>query len=425
MHPSKNPKRSTDDSASSPTTSTSSAEPDDDQLDSEESHFQEEDVDEEPKGKKRPRSPKEKEKVPQVATEKSKSQTEPSDNFIALINPERQLQQAQRGQYHEPQPNQVQSQQTPQQDRNFFAAISQLVQAAQLFERLGERDALRLVLCSKQTCTLLPQIFDHCWIRYHRNRNFQAHKPKRLFIVTPRLDQLLNNQTFSQLSEITFAHFWNYPLPKLPDTITSIKFGHHFDCAISADNLPSSLTYLTLGEGFDHPITSLPCHLTHLKFHKSSRFNHPISANNLPSKLTHLTLGWSFDRPIENLPCQLTHLKFSKISNFTHPVSTANLPSKLTHLQLGRFSQYITSLPPSVQQVTFMDRGYNHRVDHLSKGIRFLTYEKQPYQYSNTFSYDTDQLKKRSKSKKEKAGPVNIDSSLLTSNIGERFFFNS
>jgi len=69
---------------------------------------------------------------------------------------------------------------------------------------------------------------------------------------------------------------------------------------------------------------------------KRSKFNQPI--NNLPISITHLTLGWFFNQPINNLPNSITNLTLNH--NFNQPIN--DLPNSITHLILGHdFNQPI------------------------------------------------------------------------------------
>lgn len=72
-----------------------------------------------------------------------------------------------------------------------------------------------------------------------------------------------------------------------------------FDAPI--DNLPRSLTHLTIAGEFNQPINRLPLNLTHLTL--MGRFNQYL--DNLPASLTHLVIGEPFKKPINRLPPKL------------------------------------------------------------------------------------------------------------------------
>lgn len=104
------------------------------------------------------------------------------------------------------------------------------------------------------------------------------------------------------------------------------------------DNLPESLTSLTIGHEFNRPIKNLPPLLKRLKIGDS--FNQLI--NYLPRNLHHLSLGDSFDLPLINLPTSLKKLylgnKFNQLLSF--------LPLSLTDIRLGlSTNQEICHLP--------------------------------------------------------------------------------
>jgi len=71
-------------------------------------------------------------------------------------------------------------------------------------------------------------------------------------------------------------------------------------------------------------------HDDHIYSFNKSKFNRPI--NNLPISITHLTLGYFFNQPINNLPNLITYLTLDNY--FDQPIN--NLPNSITHLTLGR-----------------------------------------------------------------------------------------
>ena len=68
------------------------------------------------------------------------------------------------------------------------------------------------------------------------------------------------------------------------------------------------------------------------KYWKISKFNQPI--NNLPNSITHLTLGLDFNQPINNLPNSITNLTLGQ--KFNQQIN--NLPNSLTHLEFYEYS---------------------------------------------------------------------------------------
>eukprot|EP01112_Ceratiomyxa_fruticulosa_P003559 TRINITY_DN1387_c0_g2_i2.p1 TRINITY_DN1387_c0_g2~~TRINITY_DN1387_c0_g2_i2.p1 ORF type:complete len:319 (+),score=65.54 TRINITY_DN1387_c0_g2_i2:189-1145(+) len=181
--------------------------------------------------------------------------------------------------------------------------ICQLIQAANLFQKLDLKSILSLAHTSKQIFKQLsPLISDRFMCYFHANTNIQHFHPKKFLILTSNLDGLFNNPFLSNVREV--------------------KFDDNFDFAYT--KLPSSVTHITFSNLFDRKLTQLPTELTHLKL--GNNFNQMISRENLPFKLTHLNLGWCFN-------------------------------------------QYISSLPDSVQQITFFPR-YRQTFHHLSKSIQ-------------------------------------------------------
>jgi hypothetical protein len=168
-------------------------------------------------------------------------------------------------------------------------------------------------------------------------------------------------------------------LENLPNSITHLTLGSDFNQSI--DNLPNSITHLTLGFLFNQPIDNLPHSVTHLTFEYESQFNQSIDnlpnsithltfgnksnfnqhIDNLPNSITHLTLGWYFNQRIDNLPNSITHLKLGQ--NFNQPID--NLPNSITHLIFDMFSQYnqlINKLPNSLKFLMISNLSYGLKI---------------------------------------------------------------
>lgn len=112
---------------------------------------------------------------------------------------------------------------------------------------------------------------------------------------------LITERTLPNITQLYVRDMWAFSMEKLPCTLTHIIF-HGLDKPI--DNLPVSLTHLTLGNNFNKPIDHLLSSLTHLII--GNRFNQPI--NHLPS-LIFLKLGNRFKQPTQ-LPSSITELEF-------------------------------------------------------------------------------------------------------------------
>ena len=65
-----------------------------------------------------------------------------------------------------------------------------------------------------------------------------------------------------------------------------------------------------------------------------SQFNELV--DNLPCSITHLTLGYSFNKPVDNLPCLITHLTF--YHNFNQTINC--LPNSLIYLDISKSINY-------------------------------------------------------------------------------------
>ena len=90
----------------------------------------------------------------------------------------------------------------------------------------------------------------------------------------------------------------------------------------------------------------------------SERFNHPI--NNLPNSLTKLTIGNNFNFPINNLPKNITYLILNNEINY--PID--NLPDGLEILKFGKKLEHmVENLPLSITDLTLdnilFDIGFN------------------------------------------------------------------
>eukprot|EP01112_Ceratiomyxa_fruticulosa_P013890 TRINITY_DN3938_c0_g1_i19.p1 TRINITY_DN3938_c0_g1~~TRINITY_DN3938_c0_g1_i19.p1 ORF type:complete len:301 (+),score=45.39 TRINITY_DN3938_c0_g1_i19:165-1067(+) len=187
--------------------------------------------------------------------------------------------------------------------------ICQLIQAANLFRKLGLRDILSLALTSQQIFKQLsPLIPDHFLLRYHEKTNIQHYHPKKLLICTSKLDGLFNNPFLFNLREVKFDNECNFEVTELPASVTHLKFGLKFNKKIT--KLSPNITHLELGLYFDQPISrsGLPVNLTHLTI--VGQFNQPV--NDLPLNLTHLNLWGDFSQPINELPPKLTHIALGK-----------------------------------------------------------------------------------------------------------------
>eukprot|EP01112_Ceratiomyxa_fruticulosa_P001128 TRINITY_DN1110_c0_g4_i3.p1 TRINITY_DN1110_c0_g4~~TRINITY_DN1110_c0_g4_i3.p1 ORF type:complete len:444 (+),score=61.42 TRINITY_DN1110_c0_g4_i3:952-2283(+) len=328
--------------------------------------------------------------------------------------------------------------------------LCQLIQAANLFQKLGLKDILSLTLtCTQIFKQLSPLISDHYMFRYNYKTNLQHYHPKNVVLFSTNVECLFNNPCLSNIQSVMFddycfpevitlpdsvTHFtvgskymfdtppsFNQKVTKFPSHITHLTLGYYYNQTLSTKNLPTCLTHLILGSEFNQslndlpysllylqtsdyfmqPLSHLPPKLSHLIL--GNNWNHPVDGvlpqslkhlvfeysfnkpiNKLPGKLTHLTVGDQFNQAVNDLPLSLTHIKFG--ANFCQSIN--RLPPNIIQIELGYWfsNQHISSLPLSVQQVTFMY--YTLPVSHLSKDIQFRLkswengkYVFKPYHY--------------------------------------------
>lgn len=180
--------------------------------------------------------------------------------------------------------------------------------------------------------------------------------------------KMFNVLKFSDIYSKGHRSMFNYPIEKLPDTITCIIFGHSFNQYV---NLPSNVVFVAFGCCYNYPIVFDPnCVIKRLSF--SHYFNQPII---LPKKLIHLTLGYEFNQRIvlpETLEVLYTHCKNSEFI-------VDNLPSALKHLTIGLEVQVeLNNLTNSIEQIVLCDSSIGKStstIEYLKKHdkrIRFL-----------------------------------------------------
>ncbi|GAM20982.1 hypothetical protein SAMD00019534_041570, partial [Acytostelium subglobosum LB1] len=130
----------------------------------------------------------------------------------------------------------------------------------------------------------------------------------------------------------------------LPSGITGLTLGGGFNNVLTSnDHLPDTLTELTLGRHFNYPIkTVLPQSITKIKF--GDMFNQTISPNTLPSSLIsvnfghnfnlvitlpdtlrELTIGGCYDKPL-NLPPNLRTLRMYQLQQIKYVASSVSTP---------------------------------------------------------------------------------------------------
>jgi FNIP Repeat len=163
---------------------------------------------------------------------------------------------------------------------------------------------------------------------------------------------------------VTFSDEFDYPLHKLPSSVTHLAFGNAFSQPV--DHLPSSLIHISFGKHFNQQVDVLPPKITHIYF--GDEFNQTVE--NLPPSLTHLNFGNNFNQQIDNLPQSITHLSLKR--NFVQPLH--NLPASLTLLEIN--SQAITPHIPTT--IDFINTCIEeNKLWQKIEGLKNLVQQKQ------------------------------------------------
>jgi hypothetical protein len=158
----------------------------------------------------------------------------------------------------------------------------------------------------------------------------------------------------NNIKKFSFNDTVNRSLINLPHSITELSLCWVFNQYICSSNLPKSLkilniysrefnkplddlpntiTHLTLGSKFNQSLNYLPKSLTYLNLRECNNLD-IISFDHLPSNLIKLILPECFDGPIENLPSKLEYIEFGIW--FNHSIE--NLPNSITNIELSSLS---------------------------------------------------------------------------------------
>jgi len=130
---------------------------------------------------------------------------------------------------------------------------------------------------------------------YLGSHHILKHLPPQLTHLTfgVGFDQPIVSALPDSLIHLTFEGPYQYSInDNMAPSLTCIRFGPDFE---SYDNLPSTVTHIEIGYGFD---TILP---------------------NFPANVTHLTLGSYFNLPLKDLSLTITDLNLSE--RYYHPIS--------------------------------------------------------------------------------------------------------
>lgn len=145
---------------------------------------------------------------------------------------------------------------------------------------------------------------------------------------------------------------FNNDVVSWPESLTHLWLSEEFNAPISG-SLPDTVTYIRFGNHFDQPVSIWPSSLRTLIF--GSSFNQPL--DNLPGTLITLKCGYAFNQPIDRLPRSLKSLVFG----FCFNQSIALLPEGLIYLELGgQFDYSVHGQPIGLKQIR--DTGLYERV---------------------------------------------------------------
>eukprot|EP01112_Ceratiomyxa_fruticulosa_P019290 TRINITY_DN6297_c0_g3_i1.p1 TRINITY_DN6297_c0_g3~~TRINITY_DN6297_c0_g3_i1.p1 ORF type:complete len:286 (-),score=61.90 TRINITY_DN6297_c0_g3_i1:75-932(-) len=184
-------------------------------------------------------------------------------------------------------------------------------------------------------------------------------------------NQPIDNLLPDSLEHLEFVHFscFNQTINSLPPNITFLKLPSSFNQPLTA--LPPKITKLTFLQNFNQLINrnNLPLNLKQLEFCYDSCFNHSI--NDLPLSITHLTMNDMFNLPIASLPPNLKRLELGRY--FNQVLDSRNLPATLEDLKIWRdfFNYPITDLPEKLTRLS-IGNGFNQPLDALPSGLIYL-----------------------------------------------------
>lgn len=122
---------------------------------------------------------------------------------------------------------------------------------------------------------------------------------------------------------LKFSYFFNeelftYGPAMIPNYVTSLDLGGHFEYEIEPGSIPDSVTHLNLGNRFNHKLYPgiIPDSVTHLILGRS--YNRKIKPDIIPNSVTHLTMRYYFvtsDMQI-SVPDYVTHFSFRQEITF-------------------------------------------------------------------------------------------------------------
>ncbi len=161
------------------------------------------------------------------------------------------------------------------------------------------------------------------------------------------LESMLPSNWPTRLKTLMLPDLHNHPLT-LPDGITTLRLGTHFNCP--CDQLPSTVQVLTLGTYYMLPLTQLPSGLKELDL--GWFFNEPLDS--LPPNLEKLTLSHCYKRQLKELPTSLQTL----VLNVQYRFALETLPPQLKVLDIGNEWNFPLPLLPESLEVLKMGDGF-------------------------------------------------------------------
>eukprot|EP01133_Synstelium_polycarpum_P012368 gene12368-14509_t len=166
----------------------------------------------------------------------------------------------------------------------------------------------------------------------------------------------------------------------MPDTVTQLELYSPLYEELGLESLPRHLTHLTFGRSSEYNSSIMPGVLppTLLSIDFGHHFNQPITPGTLPDSLTHVTFGHRFNQLIgpENIPRSLTHIRLGM--EFRRVIGPDTFPQTLTHLWMT--VEYVHQLPDLPESLTcvYPCTGYSSRIQPntplSSLSIRSSTY---------------------------------------------------
>lgn len=185
------------------------------------------------------------------------------------------------------------------------------------------------------------------------------------------INELAKYTLASTFDSILFDIHFNQPIPKLPDCIKKVQFGHYFmqDISNIGDHIESIIFVV---RDFNYNLATFPKGLKELE----------IRADTISSRIENINPG------LENLAIQCSGFNEELDLRNTNLISLAilssvfnsnllYLPSTLKNLRIScsGFNQQIDNLPPGLEYFRIASYGFNQQIDNLPPGLKTLILE--------------------------------------------------